>query len=192
MRLISLRRLTITALVALAGLIAAPIAHAQLPPLPEAPGAPAPEVPAPVQEQIDYANDTVVPLLVSAGSSAQPATNAGGFALRPACLQGTTVTLAFGLAGLPVDPSIVTKPIYAFCAGSQTAGPADPYFAQVDAAVGPQLEEGAEPALVAANPVVEQVRPEISLLCVAMVLLVPGGFPPPLHRFSPTREVCWR
>ena len=189
------KRITVVVCLVLAGSLGAPLvgAQAQVPGLPPVPAPAPPAIPAPVLDAVDTAGDTAVPVLVDAAKQAQPVSNAGGPAFRPACVQGGTIALALGLAGLPIDPAIVTKPLVTFCKGALKAGPTDPVFATVDAAAGPQVQTAVEPVLVQANPVIEQARPQAAPVCLVLGLAVPSlVVPPPAHRFNVTREACWR
>jgi hypothetical protein len=158
-----------------------PAARAQVPP-----------VPPQVADALDQANETLGPVLLQGADAAQPVVNAGGVALRPLCIRGSTISLAVGLAGLGFDPTIVTGPLAAFCKGALRAGPADPVFQQVDDALGAQLQQAARPALEQANTVIEPTREDAALACLGLALVGPPGLPPPLSRFDPTYELCYR
>ncbi len=172
-------------------LLAMPAASAQLPPGVPAPPA-APGVPPEVTDAVNDANAQVRPYLLQGAAAAQAAVNAAGFALRPACVHGSTLALAISLGGLPVKSGVVVTPYTALCKGAMKPGPADPVLAQGDAAVGPTLQQGAEPVLEQANTVVEPQRETLALLCIALSLAGPSALPPPVSRFNPTYEVCWR
>ena len=93
--------------VAVGTLYAGSAVQAQVPALPSTPA-----IPAPVGDAIETAQDTIVPVLVDAAIAGQPASNAGGFALRPACATtGTAVFLiAIGGGALPFSPGFVSTP----------------------------------------------------------------------------------
>jgi hypothetical protein len=163
----------------------APASSAQVPALPP--------VPPPVADAVKQVSGVTNPVLLQGAQAAQPIVNAIGFGLRPLCVRGSTIALALGLAGLPVDPRVATVPLTAFCRGSLESGPADPVFAQVDDAVGPTLREGAEPVLQQVNSAaVEPIREDIALACIGVALVGPTSLPPPISRFDPAYELCYR
>ncbi len=174
-------RRAVFACAVLAALAIGPVAQAQVP-----------QIPAPVSDALDQVSDAATPVLLEAATAAQPAVNAGGVALRPLCIRGSTISLAIGLAGLPVDPKLVTVPLTRFCKGALKAGPADPVFQQVDDAVGPDLQQAAAPVLEQANTVIEPTRETTAPACLGLALVGPPGFPAPLNRFDPTYELCYR
>ena len=176
----SAKRICLLGLV-VTSLFVGPVASAQVPPIPE-----------PVAEAIDQVSGTANPVLYQGASAAQPVVNAVGFALRPLCVRNSTIALALGLAGLPLDAKAITAPLAAFCKGALVAGPADPVFYQVDDAAGRDVRMAAEPVLVAANGVIVPLRAQYELACIGVALAGPSALPPPISRFDPAYELCYR
>jgi hypothetical protein len=181
-----LRGLSVLICLGSAGVLAAPGASAQVPAMPS--------VPAPVSDAIGQAQDVVVPVLVDGAIQAQPAANALGFIVRPACSgAGTAVVLvAIGGGSLPASPLFVITPLLLFCAGAYAPGPADPVFKQVDGVVGPELENAVAPVLAQAHDALTPARPNLSEACSALALMgsTPSQLPPPLHRLNLVKVVC--
>jgi hypothetical protein len=177
--------LAVVLTVAIGAIVAAP-AQAQVPELPA--------VPAPVADAIVTAQETLIPVLVDAAVQAQPAANAAGFALRPACAGvGTAVLVAVLLGGsLPFSPGFVSTPVLIFCAGAFSPGPADAVFDQVDGAVGEQAETTLEPVLDQVSAAIAPARPNVAEVCGVIALMgsTPSQVPPPFNRISVTNTVC--
>jgi hypothetical protein len=174
------KRICLLSLV-VASMFAGPMASAQVPPIPE-----------PVADAVDQVSDTANPVLLEGASAAQPVVNAVGFALRPLCVRNSTIALALGLAGLPLDAKAITTPVAAFCRGALVAGPADPVFYQLDDAAGRDVRMAAEPVLVALNGVIEPLRAQYEVACIGVALVGPTSLPPPMSRFDPAYELCYR
>jgi hypothetical protein len=179
------RGLAVVLCLAIGGILA-PAANAQVPDTPE--------IPAPVNDAIGTAQETLIPVLVQGAVQAQPLSTAAGFALRPGCAGvGTAVLLVVLLGGsLPFSPGFVSTPILIFCAGAFAPGPADPVFAQVDSAAGAQAEGLAQPVLDQIGAAMAPARPSLADVCGAIALAgsTPSQVPPPLHRFNITKTVC--
>jgi hypothetical protein len=185
-RHLCLRGLAVLICLGVAGLLAAPGASAQVPSLPS--------VPAPVSDAIGQVQDVVVPVLADGAVQAQPAANALGFIMRPACSgSGTAVVLlAIGGGSLPASPLFVITPLLLFCAGAYSPGPADPVFKQVDGAVGPQMQSTLAPVLKQAHDALAPARPNLSEACSVASLMgsTPRQLPPPLSRLNLVKVVC--
>lgn len=180
------RRSAVVVCLSIAAMMAAPVAHAQVPETPD--------IPAPVAEAIATAQETLIPVMVDASQQAQPVANAAGFALRPGCAGvGTAVLLAVLLGGsLPFSPGFISTPVLIFCAGAFAPGPADPVFQQVDTAAGGALEGAAAPVFAQVGSALAPVRPQLADVCGAIALAgsTPNQVPPPLSRFDVTGTVC--
>ena len=155
-----------------------------------------PEVPEPVTDSVNEAQNTVVPLMVDGAIAAQPAAQAAGFALRPACsAAGTTVVVAALLGGtlpLPVSPGLVMTPAFIMCGAAFAEGPADPLLAQVDGVAGPPVEDAAKPVLDQLSTAIAPARPNLSEGCTALALFgsAPEELPPPLNRPDVLGAIC--
>jgi hypothetical protein len=182
----SVRTLAVVLCIAIGGILAAPAAQAQVPALPE--------VPAPVTDALQTAQDTAVPVLIQVAVQGQAVSNAAGFALRPGCAGvGTAVLLAVLLGGsLPFSPGFISTPVLIFCAGAFAPGPADPVFEQVDGAAGAQAEGALEPVLDQVGGALAPVRPNLADVCGAVALAgsTPNQVPPPFNRFNLVKTVC--
>jgi hypothetical protein len=187
-----MRVLAVAMLIAVASIAAGVAAYAQVPGVPGVPSAP--PIPPQVQGAIDQAQHTVVPVLVDAAIAAQPAANAGGFALRPPCgAYGTAILLvAIAGGGLPVSPGVVSTPIFIMCGASYDTGPADAAFADVDAQAGPQVSEGWGMVQPQAYDALTPVRPNLSEACTVIGLMgsTPRQVPPPLNRINVVKVAC--
>jgi hypothetical protein len=174
------------------GAIAGPAAQAQVPGVPELPDPP--PIPAPVEDAIEQGKDVLIPIMVQVATAGQPAANAVGFALRPACA-GTgavLVVLAIVGGGLPASPAFALLPVLILCSAAFDPGPADPVFATVDELAGRELESTVEPVLDQVGEALTPVRPELSEVCSVIGLMgsTPRQVPPPLNRFDITGTVC--
>jgi hypothetical protein len=180
------RGLAVVLCLTIGAIFAAPAAQAQVPELPA--------VPEPVTAALQQVQDAAIPVLIQVATTAQPASNATGFALRPGCAGvGTAVLLAVLLGGsLPFSPGFVSTPVLIFCAGAFAPGPADPVFAQVDSAAGATAYGLAEPVLDQAGGALAPVRPNLADVCGAVALAgsTPNQVPPPFNRFDLVRTVC--
>jgi hypothetical protein len=188
------RLMAVGVCVAVGSLYAASAAQAQVPGVPGVPVPDVPPVPAPVYDAYSDARGTIVPVLVDAAVAGQPAANAAGFALRPACANAGTAVLLIAIGGgsLPVSPAFVSVPLFVFCGGAWEPGPADPVLKDVDAAVGPQLSSQLKPVMTQASDALAPVRPNIAAACGALSLVgSPTKYAPkPLHRITATKPVC--
>ena len=182
----SVRTLAVVLCIAIGGILAAPAAQAQVPALPE--------VPAPVTDALQTAQDTAIPVLIQVAVQGQAVSNAAGFALRPGCAGvGTAVLLAVLLGGsLPFSPGFISTPVLIFCAGAFAPGPADPVFEQVDGAAGAQAESALEPVLDQVGGALAPARPNLADVCGAVALAgsTPNQVPPPFNRFNLVKTVC--
>lgn len=166
-------------------------ARAQVPDLPSPP-----EVPQPVTDAIAQVNGTVMPALSNAAVTLSPVSNAAGFALRgPCAVIGTAavvLALAGGVAPLPVSVGGYLVPVYILCAYTYDPGPADPYFEQIDDAVGPTVSEQAEPIYAQISDGIEPARPQLSTPCSALSLFetAPSYLPPPSNRAPVIAIIC--
>jgi hypothetical protein len=197
-RRVGVRCLAVVVGVAIAGLIAGPVAMAQVPGLPGVPGLPdvpsVPNLPPEVQDAIETAEDTLIPILVDAAVQGQAVSNAVGFGLRPACAGAGTAVLLLVIAGgsLPVSPGFVVTPLLIFCAAAFSPGPADPAFETVDGAVGPTLSSNVEPYLEQVDAALTPYRLDYAPACGVLALAgsTPRQVPPPLNRFDLVNTVC--
>lgn len=168
-------------------------ASAQLPP----PPAEIPPPPEPVPGTLETilgaasgpANDTAEQLA--------PVAVATGFLFRPACSTVGTATVALVLAGayIPLPPSLAGQavgPFLIYCAYTYAQGPADPVFAQLDAAVGPALSEQLEPVTEQASDALAPIRSQLADGCGYSPLLAApvSSVPPPFNRVDPIKIVC--
>ena len=185
------RCLAVAACVVMAA-IAGPAARAQVPGLPEVPDPP--PVPAPVEDAIEQAKDVLVPIMVDAATAGQPAANAAGFALRPACAATGSVIVVLAIAGggLPASPAFALLPVLILCSAAFDPGPADPAFETVDGAAGREIESNVDPVLAQVDDALTPVRPELSEVCAVVGLMgsTPRQVPPPLDRLDITGTVC--
>jgi hypothetical protein len=167
----------------IAGMFAGPSAQAQVP-----------EVPPEVTDALSQVEDVVIPVLVDAAVQGQAASNAVGFALRPACAGAGTAVLLVVVAGgsLPVSPGFVSTPLLIFCAGAFSPGPADPVFEQVDDQAGGALQSNLDPVLAQASDALDPVKPNLVDACGAIALAgsTPRQVPPPLNRFDFVNLLC--
>jgi len=190
----SLRRCALLAFcLTVAGIVAAPIAGAQVPAIPELPATP--DVPAPVADAIAQAADLIIPVLLEASDAAAPAANAGGFALRPGCSAvAFPLLLAISAGGdLPFSPGAMLTPYFVTCGAASSEGPADPVFMQVDDAAGAQLESSLAPVLDQVHDAaITPVRPSLNDACGALAIIgtAPNQVPPPLARFDAYELLC--
>lgn len=187
------RRIVIALSSALAAMLIAPAAQAQLPSTPELP--PTPDLPPEVVAAIAQAEDIVIPILLEAAVAADPAANAVGFALRPGCsaVALPLVLLVSAAGDVPFSVGPLTSPLFVMCGAASFEGPADGVFAQVDGAAGAQLESGVQPVLDQVHAaVIRPVRPNLNEACGAMAVVgtAPNQVPPPLSRFDMTEVLC--
>ena len=187
------RHMVLTLCAALASLVLAPAARAQVPPTPELPAAP--ELPPEVVAAIAQAEDVVIPILLDAAVAADPATNAVGFGLRPGCsaVALPLVLLVSAAGDVPFSVGPLTSPLFVMCGSAALDGPADDVFAQVDGAAGAQLESGVQPVLDQAHTaLIRPIRPNLNEACGAMAVVgtAPNQVPPPLSRFDMTEVLC--
>lgn len=163
-------------------------ALAQIPTLPSVP-----DVPAPVSNAVMQVEGTVYPPLFTAAEAASPVATAGGFALRPPCGELGLAAFAIGVAGpsVPLGVLGLEGPAFIFCGGAFAPGPADPYFAQVDQAVGPTLGSRWH---TAAKKISAQLEPAASVrpdLCGGVEIAYPTSLlVPPANRIDPSEAVC--
>ena len=179
--------------VAVASAIVVPAATAQVPPIPELPATP--DIPAPLADAISQASDLIIPVLLTASDAAAPAANAAGFALRPGCSAvAFPLLLAISAGGdLPFSPGAMLTPYFVTCGAAASDGPADPVFAQVDAATGSQLEGSIDPVLEQVHDqAIMPVRPSLNEACGALAVIgtAPNQVPPPLARFDSYALLC--
>ena len=189
----TVRRFAVLAACLIGWIAAAPIARAQVPPLPELPATP--ELPAPLVDAIAQAQDLIIPVLIQGSDAAAPAANAGGFALRPGCSAvAFPLLLAVSAGGdLPFSPGAVLTPYFVTCGAAAADGPADPVFAHVDDAAGNELESSLTPVLDQVHDAaIMPVRPSLNDACGALAVIgtAPNQVPPPLKRFDAYEFLC--
>jgi hypothetical protein len=190
----SLRRFALLAFcLTVTGIVSAPSARAQVPPLPELPATP--ELPPEVVDAIAQAEELIIPVLLQASDAAAPGANAGGFALRPGCSAvAFPLLLAIAAGGdLPFSPGAVLTPYFVTCGAASLDGPADPVFGQVDDAMGAQLESSLAPVLDQVHDeAITPVRPSLNEACGALAIIgtAPNQVPPPLARFDSYELLC--
>ena len=188
-----LRRAAVVVCCLVAGAASGSAAHAQVPAVPELPATPA--FPAPLVEAIGQAEELIIPVLIQGSDAAAPAANAGGFALRPGCSAvAFPLLLAISAGGdLPFSPGAMLTPYFVTCGAASSDGPADPVFAQIDAAAGAQLESGLQPVIDQAHDaVIMPVRPSLNDACGALAVIgtAPNQVPPPFSRFDSYEFLC--
>lgn len=153
-------------------------------------------MPEPIPSTVQDAIQTVAGELTAASQEAGPAAEAAGFALRPACAVAGTAFVVLIVAGaaapLPFNVIPLTSPIFVVCAFAFAPGPADPVFQQVDAAVGPTLQDTLAPVLEQLGAALDPVRPNLAEACGSLTLFagVDDQLPPPLNRFDYVGLVC--
>ena len=205
------RAVAVTVGLTIAGMLVGPAVSAQVPPVPAPPGVPGapgvpplpvgppegvPDLPAPVAGVIDQAEDTLIPVMIDGAAAAEPAVNAGGFALRGPCgATGTAIVLmsiGAGAAPLPISVGVPLTPVFLICGAAYEKGPADPVFNDADAAVGPQFEDATDPVLKQVGDAIAPVRTNLAQACT--VIALSGGtirsVPKPLSRLDIVNAVC--
>lgn len=181
-----------TFVAAMATALASP-ADAQVPPVPPVPRI---ELPQPITDATVTAIDTVLPIVGNAAIQARPAATLIGFGLRAPCaaVGGATFVVALGssVVVLPVPTGVFLGPAVIFCSGAFQPGPADPVMKQLDAALGPGVEDQGSAALEQIESAVAPVKPSLDQGCGVLKIFaeVPRQLPMPLHRLDYLAVFC--
>jgi len=162
-----------------------------------APPAEVPPLPDPIPATLEQVVGAVAPQANDAAEQLAPVAVATGFAFRPACSTVGTSLVALVLAGayVPVPATVVGQavgPFLIYCAYTYMAGPADPVFMQLDAAVGPAISEQIDPLTGQVSGALEPVSSQLAAGCGYSPLLAApvSSVPPPFNRVDLIKVVC--